>query len=164
MSDDITIRKADYSNRTDQVNLIRLLDMYASDPMGGGTPLAGDVKARLCDVLADCPTAFTLLAYNGDRAVGLANCFESVATFDAKPMVNLHDLAVDPSYRGRGVARLLLEAVETEARRRGCGRLTLEVLSGNTRAKGIYEQFGFTNYVLDETTGHALFMKKALAY
>ena len=64
-------------------------------------------------------------------------------TFSAKPLLNVHDLAVHREYRGQGVGRRLLDAVEAEARRLGCCKLTLEVRRNNSVAKGLYERIGF---------------------
>jgi ribosomal protein S18 acetylase RimI-like enzyme len=55
-----------------------------------------------------------------------------------------------------------LRHAEAEARRRGCCKLTLEVLSENHAAKASYRAFGFDDYTLDPTTGHALFWQKEL--
>ena len=37
-----------------------------------------------------------------DKPVGLATTFEGFSTFAAKPLINIHDIAVLPDYRGRG--------------------------------------------------------------
>jgi putative acetyltransferase len=47
--------------------------------------------------------------------------------------------------RGRGVGRMLLEAVLAESRRRGCARVSLETGTGESfrPARSLYESFGF---------------------
>ena len=156
------VRRADYRAPADRAALVALLDAYARDPMGGGTPLADDVKARLCDELAVLPSAASFIAWIGDEAVGLVNTFEGYSTFKARPLLNVHDIAVLPAQRGRGVGQALLAACEAHARERGCCKLTLEVLSGNQRALRSYQRFGFAPYVLDPAEGHALLMQKWL--
>ena len=94
----LTVTLADYRNARDAADVVALLDAYARDPMGGGAPLADDVKARLPGDLAANPQAFSLLARLDDRAVGLANCFMGYSTFAAAPLVNIHDLAVLPGH------------------------------------------------------------------
>lgn len=42
----IEVTKADYFNERYEKEIPMLLDSYASDPMGGGTPLDEDVKAN----------------------------------------------------------------------------------------------------------------------
>jgi GNAT superfamily N-acetyltransferase len=157
----LTITLADYRDARDAADVVALLDAYARDPMGGREPLREDVKARLTDDLAANPQSFSLLARLDDRAVGLANCFMGYSTFAAAPLVNIHDLAVLPETRGRGVGRALLAAVEAEALKRGACKITLEVLSGNP-ARRLYAREGYGDYQLDPATGHALFWQKRL--
>lgn len=156
------VRRADYRAPADRAALVALLDAYAQDPMGGGTPLADDVKVRLPDDLATLPSAASFIAWIGDDAVGLVNTFEGYSTFKARPLLNVHDIAVLPAQRGRGVGQALLAACEAHARERGCCKLTLEVLSGNQRALRSYQRFGFAPYVLDPAEGNALLMQKWL--
>ena len=58
-------------------------------------------------------------------------------------MINIHDLAVLPGQRDRGVGRHLLDDVERLARERGCCKVTLEVHDSNDGAKRLYERVGF---------------------
>lgn len=157
----LTITLADYRDTRDAADVVALLDAYARDPMGGGAPLAETTKARLAEDLAANPQAFSLLARMDERAVGLANCFMGYSTFAAAPLVNIHDLAVLPETRGRGVGKALLAAIEAEALKRGACKITLEVLSGNP-ARRLYAREGFGDYQLDPATGHALFWQKRL--
>ncbi|MCL9998986.1 MAG: GNAT family N-acetyltransferase [Erythrobacter sp.] len=157
----LTITLADYRDARDAADVVALLDAYARDPMGGGEPLRDDVRARLASDLAANRQAFSLIAREGERAVGLANCFMGYSTFAAAPLVNIHDLAVLPETRGRGVGKALLAAVEAEALKRGACKITLEVLSGNP-ARHLYAREGYGDYQLDPATGHALFWQKRL--
>jgi GNAT superfamily N-acetyltransferase len=134
---------ADLAKPAHQQDVLRLVNMYAQDEMGGGRALASDVEARLLDGLRTHPTTIILLAYEDDHAVGIAVCFLGFSTFQAAPLLNVHDLAVAPEARGRGVGRRLLEAVRDEAIRRGCCKITLEVLVRNERARAVYDDFGF---------------------
>ena len=83
------------------------------------------------------------LAYEGDQSLGVAICMIGFSSFRGKPLINIHDIAVRPEARGKGVGRKLLNAVEEEARNLGCGKVTLEVRSDNTRAQGLYQSVGF---------------------
>jgi ribosomal protein S18 acetylase RimI-like enzyme len=159
----ITVRRVDYDNAADRAAVCALLDMYAQDPIGGGMPLAASALARLCNDLAARPYAFSFLAWQSGAAVGLANCFEAYSTFKALPLVNIHDIAVAPGERARGVGQALMRAVETEARARDACKITLEVLSGNAVALKSYLRFGFAAYQLDPAAGQAMFLQKWLA-
>ncbi|MEZ5999590.1 N-acetyltransferase family protein [Hyphomonas sp.] len=158
----ITIRQADFTDPADARALVDMLDQYALDPMGGGKPLRPDTREHLAAELAARPYAVTFLAFDDGVPAGLLNAFEGFSTFACKPLLNVHDIAVDAGHRGKGIGRLLLDAAEAEARKRGCCKLTLEVLSGNTRARGVYEAAGYRAYELDPEKGHALFLEKAL--
>jgi ribosomal-protein-alanine N-acetyltransferase len=56
----------------------------------------------------------------------------------------LESIAVDPPYRGRGVAQALLNATIARLRSRGAGTLRLMVSMENEPALRFYERFGFT--------------------
>jgi ribosomal protein S18 acetylase RimI-like enzyme len=141
--------------------LLAVLDSYASDPVGGGVPLSAEVRERLPSMLRDLPTALVLLAFDDDRAVGMTVCFFGLSTFRARPLLNVHDLAVLPHYRGQGIGRALLAAAEEHARAKGCCKLTLEVQDDNTRARALYRRFGFENFVVG-TSAPTRFLAKAL--
>lgn len=158
----ITVRRADYADVADAAAVVMLLDAYASDPAGGGEPLSDFAKANLVPSLAARPTAFSILAFDGAQPVGLVNCIEGFSTFACLPLVNVHDVAVLASHRGRRIGELMLALAEQVARERGACKLTLEVLSGNTGACRLYQRIGFENYQLDPTMGHAQFMQKWL--
>jgi GNAT superfamily N-acetyltransferase len=162
----VSILPVDYSHPAQRAALVMLLDAYALDPMGGGQGLTQDVKARLCDDLAQRPQAFSFIAWKvasaQAEAVGLVNCIEGYSTFKALPLMNIHDIAVLPAHRGAGVGQALLAAAEQLARQRGCCKLTLEVLTGNPRALSSYLRFGFAPYALDPAAGQASFMQKWL--
>ncbi|KIQ34436.1 GNAT family acetyltransferase [Variovorax paradoxus] len=153
---------ADYGNAAQAAALVELLDAYARDPAGGGTPLAAAVREGLPAALAARPQAFSVLAFDGDTPVGLINCIEGFSTFACKPLVNVHDVVVLPSHRGQRVAQQMFARVEEEARRRGACKLTLEVLSGNASALRSYEREGFAGSQLDPAFGHAVFLQKKL--
>lgn len=158
----IRICLVDYRDTAHAQAVVELLDLYARDPAGGGTPLAEAVKAGLPAALATRPQAFSVLAFDGDAPVGLVNCMEGFSTFACRPLVNVHDVVVRDSHRGQRVAQRMFEAVEAEARRRGACKLTLEVLSGNAPALRAYAREGFAGYQLDPAFGQALFLQKKL--
>jgi len=111
--------------------------------MGRGRALSPGERARLVPSLRAHPAARVFLAWSGARAVGVAVCFLAFSTFRARPVLNVHDLAVAAAWRGRGIGRALLEHVRVEAERSGCCRLTLEVREDNVRARRLYARLGF---------------------
>ena len=148
---DLRIRQADLKNPRDGVAVVTILDSYAADPRGGGQALPRDVRERLVPALQEHPTTLVLLAFAGEEAIGIAVCFTGFSTFRARPLLNIHDLAVLPPYRGKGVGRALLAAAEDHARREGCCKMTLEVQDANSRARTIYQRFGFEDFVVADS-------------
>lgn len=182
----ITTVAVDLSRPDHARELLRLLDHYAQDPMGGGHALSDEARATLVERLRAVPNFLAYLAYAAGEAheaaesndscdscdshdshdeggaVGLINCFWGFSTFAARPLLNIHDIIVDAGWRGRGVGRQLLAATEAAARARGSCKLTLEVLEGNATARAAYARCGFASYELDPATGRALFLEKKL--
>lgn len=153
---------ADYNNPQHGNDIVYLLDQYARDPMGGGVPLADEVKAKLVGGLAHVPNAFTLLCYVDNKPAGLVNCFQGYSTFKASPLLNIHDVVVLAEFRGLGLSQKMLAKVDEIAYERGCCKVTLEVLSGNNVAQNAYIKAGFEGYELDPEAGYALFWQKNL--
>lgn len=162
MQCNMIVKVADYLDPADRQALIDMLDMYARDPMGGGEPLPDDTKRRLCDDLSKIPGAISWLALRNGQPVGLLNALPGYSTFKARPLMNVHDIAVAPACRGQGIGQALLSALEDYARALGCCKVTLEVLSGNSQALRAYLRHGFEQYSLNPETGQALFMQKWL--
>lgn len=158
----LRVLQADLTDAGHQAAILHLVDAYAQDAMGDGKPLAAESRARLIPGLQAMPTTLVFLAYAGTDPVGVAVCFMGFSTFAAKPLVNLHDVAVLPSHRGQGVGRALLAAVEQRARELGCCKLTLEVLDRNHRALRTYLAAGFKRYSLQPGAGEAVFLTKSL--
>ncbi len=158
----IVITQVDYRDAVHASALVDLLDVYARDPMGGGAPLSAAVLAKVVPALASSGCAFSWLAFSGAQPCGLLNGFQTVSTFAALPVFNIHDIIVAPGFRRRGIARQLLAFAEASARKRGCCKLTLEVLEGNDSAQALYRELGFRGYSLTPATGNALFWQKPL--
>lgn len=156
----IRVTQVDYTSHEQVQTLISLLDMYAQDPMGSGEPLPDDVKQRLAVDFPNLNGAISLVAWVGDEPVGFLNAFAGYSTFKAMPLLNVHDIAVLPAWRSRGVGNALLGALESHALDQGCCKITLEVLSGNTGARALYQRSGFEDYALNPQAGVAMFMQK----
>lgn len=162
MQAQLNLVQANYADAAHMAALLGLLDGYARDPMGGGEPLSAFALQNLPAELAGRPTMFSVLAFDGTLPVGLINCVEGFSTFACQPLINVHDVVVAASHRGRGIAEKMLVKVEAIARERGACKLTLEVLSGNQSAQKLYRRVGFDNYQLDPAMGQAQFMQKWL--
>ena len=60
----------------------------------------------------------------------------------------ISELAVDKSFEGRGIGRLLLDTAEDWARQNEYSLLTLYVFAENNRAQHLYEKYGFQQEVV----------------
>src|SRR6056297_1035272 len=139
----LEIVRADLSKKKHQQAILDITDMYAQDPMGMNRSLSEDTKSNLIEELKKFPCNMHLIAFVDENAAGIANCVFSFSTFYAKKVLNVHDLAVNPAFRGNGVGEALLAAVEKEAEKENCCKITLEVREDN-RARNLYERFGFS--------------------
>jgi GNAT superfamily N-acetyltransferase len=130
--------------------------------MGGGEGLPDYAKSHLVMALQNQPGFHGALAYDGEQAVGLINCFLGFSTFAGRPLLNIHDVVVHADYRRQGIGQALLRWAEERARELGCCKLTLEILSGNAQAMASYMRAGYAPYVLDPAAGQALLIQKLL--
>jgi len=87
----ITIIQANLEDPLHGAAIVELVDSYAREPMGGGTPLTDDVRSALVPGLRAHPMARVFLAYEDETPVGIAVCFVGYSTFAAKPLINVHD-------------------------------------------------------------------------
>lgn len=157
------VKRVDYQNSEDASALVRLLNAYAEEPLGGGVSLTTEVRARLPQAMSQIAGAYSFLVLKDGEAVALLNAFTGFSTFSARPLMNIHDVYVAPSARGEGAVELLFDAVEEQARVLNCCKLTLEVLQGNVRAQAAYRRLGFAGYDLGDESGYALFWQKKLS-
>ncbi|HVO35873.1 MAG TPA: N-acetyltransferase [Gemmatimonadales bacterium] len=111
---------------------------------------------------------FELVGGQSPEIVGYAECAFGIAGadnwmneayFEKREMRPLFvdELAVHPSYQGRGIGSFILEQLEHLARVRGCTHLVLEVAENNEQALRFYRSRSF--YRLDA----AVFMAKKVA-
>ncbi len=143
MPDAIRIIDADLSRVDHQQAIVAMLDAYMRDPMEGGVPMPESAKRELIPGLRAHPACYVFVAYSGDAPVGFSICFLGFSTFNARPLINIHDIFVDASVRGKGIGRMLLDRIEAKARELDCCRLTLEVREDNIVARGLYRKVGF---------------------
>ncbi|MBC3921102.1 GNAT family N-acetyltransferase [Undibacterium sp. CY18W] len=158
----LTITNADLNNPTHATDLVHMLNMYALDPMGGNEALSDYAQANLIKELKQRNTVRAILAYVDDQAAGFAICIEGFSTFACKPLLNIHDFAVHPDFRGQGVAQGMMQHLSTLSRELGYCKMTLEVLEGNTRAQNLYRAEGFAPYELNPEFGGAIIMQKKI--
>lgn len=158
----VEIILADLEKVAHQQAILQLLNAYAQEPVISGKPLPTQVLDDLITGLKQHPTTVILLARRDSQFVGMAICFLGFSTFAAKPLLNIHDLAVAAEHRGQGVGRALLAEALVKARELGCCKLTLEVDENNHAARRVYDAAGFVATQHVEENGRALFLKKTV--
>jgi ribosomal protein S18 acetylase RimI-like enzyme len=139
----LEIVEADLNNPKHAEAILFSTDQYARDAMGMKRPLKEETKAVLVDKLKSFPCYIGFLAFIDDQPAGVANCVYSFSTFKAQKVINIHDLAVNPQFRGNGIGEALLAEVERKAKKENCCKVTLEVREDN-RARNLYERSGFS--------------------
>lgn len=93
------------------------------------------------------------LVLEGDRAVATATAF--VDPEHEPDAVQLMAMFVAPEARGRGCARLLLDAVVDTAASSGARRVLLQVTTANGPAERVYRRYGFTETGRREPLPHS---------
>jgi len=159
----LKIVAADYSDDAHRRAIPQLLNAYAKDLLGFCKSLEESVLKRLVAGLEAFPTAIVLLARVDGVYAGMAICFLGFSTFNARPLLNIHDFMVLQEYRLHGIGKALLTEVERIAREKGCCKMTLEVQMKNEAARRIYQSFGFKASFLDPEAGEQLSLTKNLA-
>ncbi len=162
MIDNLHFLHADLSDNNQFEDFWILLNEYANDIMGGGAVLPIERKEQLRIQLPEIKDSYILIAYINGQPAGLANCFASFSTFNAAPLLNIHDFVVRKNFRNKGIALAMLNQIEKYSREKNYCKLTLEVLEGNKRALHLYHSFGFASYELDPVMGKAIFLDKKL--
>lgn len=85
----------------------------------------------------DNPLSLWLVALDEGQTVGYAG---SQTVLDEADVMNV---AVDPLYRRRGIARLLLNGLQSDLAKQGVRSLTLEVRASNEAAIALYQGLGY---------------------
>jgi GNAT superfamily N-acetyltransferase len=134
----IAIRPASIDDAEALANLSGQLG-YPSSPL--------DLKRRLAPMLGQAGHAiFVAEAKEPEprqHCVGWIHGFIK-HTLEADPAVELGGLVVDEAWRGQGVGRLLIDAVERWARSVECGTLTVRCNVVRERAHVFYRKLGYS--------------------
>jgi GNAT superfamily N-acetyltransferase len=129
----VFIRQATLSDAPSIARLVTQLG-YQTTP--------AQMEGRLQAILAR-PEYVLFLAEANHTVVGLVGAYLTLGLELDGPYGRLGGLVVDEGWRGRGIGRLLLEAVEVWLK--GCGASLLLITSGlhRTDAHGFYRHLGY---------------------
>ena len=103
-----------------------------------------------------------LVAESGDGIVG----YSLIIFFRGTTLARLYSIATDPEYRGKGIARALMEAGEQISKDAGRVFLRLEVSVDNAAGIALYESMGYQPFGIYrhyyENSNDALRMQKCI--
>ena len=117
------------------------------------TPHTVDAYAAFLGTQLDNPAAVVLVAEHDAQVVGYA--YAAVEGYDyvslRGPAALLHDLIVDPAYRGRGVGEALLDATFTALVPHRVPRIVLSSAERNEGAQRFFTRMGFRRTMIEMT-------------
>jgi GNAT superfamily N-acetyltransferase len=104
---------------------------------------------EIADVAGRAPRALVLIAVEDGRILGTATLELAARIDDDDPPLrgdeaHIRMLGVHPGARGRGIGKLLMDAVKDRATREGKTLLTLHTTRRMRAARAMYEGMGFT--------------------
>lgn len=124
-------------------NLLRLLNEYMRDEMGTGKPMPEDLEGKIIEGLKSHAGYVGFFVCVGDEFAALANCNLNFSTWQAKPLINIHDFIVSSVCRNQGIGMFLLKGIEKFALQKGYCRINLEVRHDNIKAQNLYHKAGY---------------------
>ena len=138
MSDDISIRT---DLRPGDLGRIISLHGEVYDPLGGyGLTFEAFVGRTIAEFVLDNNARGQIwLAERGERLVGCT----AIALRDGS-RGQLRWVLVDPSARGRGIGKQLVNSAMDYCREKGCESVFLETTDGLPESQTLYEKLGFT--------------------
>lgn len=89
-----------------------------------------------------CPTSYFFVMKHHGSVIGYAGYWK---VLDEAHVANI---ALHPSYRGKGLGRLLFRYLLTKAHQGGAMKASLEVRKANTIAQNLYQSFDFKSVAI----------------
>ena len=122
------------------------LDFYSAN-------IGDDITNRTWQRILDPDSAVMCIVAEIDGQVyGFANCVVHENTWETQAICYLEDLYVDPSARGHGIGRAMIEWLRNAMRAEGWARLYWHTRSNNDSARRLYDRFAeeddFVRYVI----------------
>jgi GNAT superfamily N-acetyltransferase len=133
----VSVRPAVAADVPVLLELVRALAAYEKEPDAVEATEADLHRALFVD-----GTAGAHVAEHDGEVVGFALWFVTFSTWTGRPGLWLEDLFVQPTARGTGLGKALLQALAGVCVERGYGRFEWWVLDWNAPAIGFYRSLG----------------------
>jgi GNAT superfamily N-acetyltransferase len=133
-----TIRPATAADVPQILAFVRALAAFEREPDAAVATEADLLR----DGFGPNPFYFCLIAEYDGQPAGFALYFFNYSTWTGRPGLYLEDLFVQPTFRGLGIGKALLQRVAAIAVETHCPRLQWEVLDWNTPAIDFYRAMG----------------------
>lgn len=93
-------------------------------------------------ILKDHQQIIGLVILNQEQDLGYENVDWQVEAKDYEVMV-IHTLAIDPRFKGKGYAGIMIQKIKQFAVQKHCLALRLDLTQGNVPARNLYQKHGF---------------------
>ena len=137
--ENVVIRRAEPRDLEDLTGLLQEFFAIEAD----FTPDPGRQRRGLSLLLEDSATRCVVVAEAGGRVVGMGTVRTLLSTAEGGRVGLVEDVIVEPSHRGRGIGRRILEAIAEWAAARGLSRLQLLADRNNAPALAFYDKIGW---------------------
>lgn len=137
--------QVDLKNPVHCEQVLHLLNDYMEDKMGSGKSMPAELGPKIISGLKMHSAYLGFFICVGNDFTALANCNLNYSTWQAKPLINIHDFIVSPKYRKQGIGEFLLTGIENYAKKRGYCKLNLEVRKDNIKAQNLYKKAGYSD-------------------
>ena len=146
----VTVRPIEINDKA------RWLELWAGYLTFYETILPSEITELTWERLNDPPFNLNgIVAVVDKRVVGFAHFLYRPSTWAADGYCYLEDLYVDPSIRGAGAGRTLIDAVIVAARAKKSGRVYWTTKESNKQARVLYDSYSlaseFVQYRLPQT-------------
>jgi ribosomal protein S18 acetylase RimI-like enzyme len=86
---------------------------------------------------------YDFFAKEDGNVIGTAQLYIITDDRHPAPVGNVQNVWTDPAYRGRGIARQIMETLHETARRAGCSKLVLTSNPSRAAARDLYTSMGY---------------------
>lgn len=131
----IEIREPDRQDKAQWLSLWQGYTRFYGSPQP--TEVTEYTWQRMLDAASPMLGRFAVVDGN---VVGFAICILHEGTWVKTPICYLEDLFVAPQMRGQGIARTLIQALQTEGKEKGWSRLYWHTRTDNP-ARRLYDEF-----------------------